>query len=182
MSRLRIAQAAIVFFAGLTLLSSSAFARKSTITCEVAIVGGGAAGIYTFYQLAPDLGNKICLFEKSPYFGGRIKDIASPNGNGKWGAGALRVMPQQTVLLNLASELAIALQRSDPIEQRFFARGVFHTDTNDFAGAGNPYPSIAAPDYPEWSCVGESNYSVCFGDAFWQLLFRNPGPAPGANQ
>jgi hypothetical protein len=164
------------------LLSSAAFAAPPNVTCEVAIVGGGAAGMHTFFRLAPTLGNKVCLFEKNNYFGGRIKDIDSPNGKGKWGAGALRVMDTQTVLFNLAKELGIQLDPVDMVESRVFARGAFRSDTNDFAGLDNPYPTVEAPDFPDYSCVGDNNYPGCFNDAYYHRLFSNSGPAPRNNQ
>jgi hypothetical protein len=164
------------------LLSTPAVATSPNIRCEVAIVGGGAAGMHTFYRLAPQLGNRVCLFEKNNYFGGRIKDIDSPNGTGKWAAGAFRVMNSQTVLFNLAKELGIELEESPHLEPRVFARGEVRSDVNDFAGPGNPYPTITAPDYPDYSCTGINNYPGCFSDAFYRRLFSNSGPLPRKHQ
>jgi hypothetical protein len=167
---------------GLYLMSTEAYAAPSNIICEIAIVGGGAAGVHTFFRLAPTYGNKVCLFEKNDYFGGRIKDIDSPNGNGKWGAGALRVMQTQTILFNLAKELDIQLEAVEMVESRIFARGQYRSDTNNFAGPGNPYPTIEPPEYSDFSCVGDNNYPDCFQDAFQHHLFSNSGPGPKKRQ
>lgn len=150
------------------------------ITCKVAIVGGGAAGVHTFFRLAPiykDENNKedykfgVCLFEKNDYFGGRIKDISFPE-RGKWAAGAVRVMEGQTVLFNLAEELGIELQAADYEEQRVFARGVYHSDTNDFLGRRGPYQTVKIPNYRELNCRDPKvNYPGCYNDSYYQHLF-----------
>jgi len=182
MSTRRSAARCRIVFACVAILSGAAEACPPHTKCEVAIVGGGAAGMHTLYRLAPILGHKVCLFEKNGYFGGRIRDIRSPNGTGKFAAGAFRVMQTQTVLFNLAIELGIELEPADYVESRVFARGAFRSDTNDFAGPGNPYPSVGPPDFPDYSCVGPHNHPGCFADALFHRLFSNSGPPPGKDQ
>ena len=74
----------------MTALSGQAFANhnddddrcgpnpKRTMTCDVAIVGGGPAGTYAAYELTLPANNinpgTVCLFEKNNYLGGRIID------------------------------------------------------------------------------------------------------------
>ena len=105
--------------------SSNAFAQKSespeqlsaettpTLSCEISIVGGGAAGLFMAYQLGPVYKNKVCLFEKENRLGGRIYDI-NKNGQTDDGPfiamGARRVMNTQDVVFKLAVDLGLELE------------------------------------------------------------------------
>ena len=57
-----------------------AAASPGAFSCNVVIIGSGAAGIHTAYQLArlptsnPD--SDVCVFEKQNRLGGRIFDVA----------------------------------------------------------------------------------------------------------
>ncbi len=84
----------------------------AAITCEVAIVGGGAGGLHTAFRLAPELGDGVCLFEKEAELGGRIKDVpmTGASDSPRFGTGARRVMESQQVLFDLATELGITLE------------------------------------------------------------------------
>jgi predicted NAD/FAD-binding protein len=61
----------------------------AAVECDVAIVGAGAAGMYTAYQLSQENvlpggtvidPAKICLLEKNNYLGGNIEDVQIPEG------------------------------------------------------------------------------------------------------
>lgn len=121
--------------------------QAQTLNCKVAIVGGGAAGMHSFFRLAPFLKDGVCLFEANDYFGGRIKDIASPPpfgsppgtpSPGVYAAGALRVQETQNVLYNLATELGFPLQKQTGNFEiaygpnRVFARGRKQENSNNF--------------------------------------------------
>ena len=83
--------------------------------CEVAIVGGGGGGVHTAFRLAPTYGDRVCLFEREAALGGRIKDVAldeTDPTSPRVGVGARRVMEGQTVLLDLAAELSLTLERA----------------------------------------------------------------------
>src|SRR4051794_35196609 len=78
------------------------------IECQVVVIGGGAGGLHTAFRLAPELGDKVCLFEKEAELGGRIHDVALDENDPespRMGTGARRVMEGQQVLLDLATEL-----------------------------------------------------------------------------
>jgi hypothetical protein len=106
------------------------------LTCEVAIIGGGAGGLHTAYRLAPELGEGICLFEAEATLGGRIHDISldenDPNSP-LVGTGARRVMEGQDVLLGLVDELGIELETPGPAIDLIYARDTFAFSKNDFA-------------------------------------------------
>lgn len=103
--------------------------------CDVAIVGGGVAGLHTAYRLAPKLGDKVCLFEKEDRLGGRIYDttLRPTDSNGPYIAiGGRRVMESQPVLINLAKELGLELQKPKPPKELVYARGMFAFNRDDF--------------------------------------------------
>ena len=96
------------------------------LSCEVAIVGGGAGGLHTALRLAPELGDGVCLFEKESVLGGRIHDVAfdeSDPDSPRVGVGARRVMEGQTVLLDLANELGLTLETPAVTADLVNARG-----------------------------------------------------------
>jgi hypothetical protein len=171
------------------------------IHCEVAIVGGGAAGVHSLYKLSSVLHENVCLFEKNDYFGGRIKDIPSPNGNGVFGVGGLRVQETQNLMFNLAKELGFDLtQQSGNYligygPQRIIAKGRITENSNSFLDGASPLyqtptPTADFPDpasgyisgqYPDastaWNCEGDLNYNGCYNDAYFHALL-NPGYKP----
>lgn len=96
-----------------------------TLACTVAVIGGGVGGLHTAFRLAPDLGDKVCLFEKEAELGGRIHDVSlndDPSAP-RVGVGARRVMEGQTVLLNLADELGLTLETPNLTADLVQARG-----------------------------------------------------------
>ncbi len=102
-----------------------------TLACQVAVIGGGAGGVHTAYQLAklpagnPD--SNVCLFEKEPKLGGRIDDVALDPNHPDWvfGKGALRVAETQNYLFKLASDLGITLEAAPFIDDLISARGYY---------------------------------------------------------
>jgi hypothetical protein len=69
-----LAPAAIAsLLAGLALLAP-AVSEASPLYCDVAIIGGGPAGVHTAYKLATKhlTAGPVCLFEKSDHLGGRV--------------------------------------------------------------------------------------------------------------
>lgn len=61
------------------------------MTCDIAIVGGGAGGLRAAVTLSQHKKGKVCLFEEMPSTGGRIQDVRYPQGNAVPGNGAWRV-------------------------------------------------------------------------------------------
>lgn len=101
-------------------------AASASLDCEVAIVGGGVGGLHTAYRLAPELGDGVCLFEKESWLGGRIHDVAMDESDPdavRVGVGARRIMEGQTVLLDLADELAIETETPPLTQDLVNARG-----------------------------------------------------------
>jgi hypothetical protein len=122
--------------------SQSLSKYKASTQCEVAIVGGGVAGLHTAFRLGASLGDKVCLFEKESRLGGRIYDTTFKDEdiNGPYIAvGGRRVMESQHVLMDLAKELRIELQRPIPPKELIYARGIFSFQKDDFLKA---YPKL----------------------------------------
>jgi hypothetical protein len=110
----------------------------NAVSCKIAIVGGGIAGMHTLYKLtlpkAQGGGGQqkddVCLFEANNYFGGRVKDIPAPGKEAAnapvpqgFGLGALRIMDGPAVMFKLAEELGIKGEAVDYGPNRVFARG-----------------------------------------------------------
>ncbi len=101
----------------------------TSLSCHVAIVGGGPGGVHTAYQLAklpkdnPD--SNVCLFEKETKVGGRLDDVAlNPSRPDLvFGVGGLRVMETQNYLFKLAADLAIPLEEAPFPDDLISARG-----------------------------------------------------------
>jgi hypothetical protein len=108
----------------------------TTLTCEVAIVGAGAGGLYTALQLsrhpealgAGRTAADICLFEKESQVGGRLKAVpqdASDPQSPVFGVGGRRILPGHKVIRDLAAELGVALEQPRPPLDLMYVRGEF---------------------------------------------------------
>jgi hypothetical protein len=113
-------------------------------TCEIGIVGGGPAGIYTAYKLAPRYGKAICVFEKEKTLGGRMTDErVSPAENAEWvGTGARRVNVVQKEVLELGKELGIEFQKPEDRTQLIRHKGHWGFTPDDFVV---DYPGLIGP-------------------------------------
>lgn len=105
--------------------------QRSNIDCDVVILGGGAGGLHTAYRLGPQLGNRVCLFEKNDRLGGRIYDVSRTPGGPVYGTGALRIMETQDVVFALADELGIKYEAAPFKDDMINARGytAFESDS-----------------------------------------------------
>ncbi len=119
-------------------------AQLPVLECEIGIVGGGAAGIYTAYRLTPKLGDKVCLFEKEAELGGRIRDTALDDNpdSPRIGAGARRVMETQEMLFALAEELGIEFEAPEQGSDLINARETFAFSRDAFLPV---YPGVQGP-------------------------------------
>jgi hypothetical protein len=118
---------------------------KANIACDVAIVGGGAAGLHTAFRLGPQLGNKVCLIEKENRLGGRIYDVSRNPGGPVYGLGALRIMETQEVVFNLADELGIQYVAAPFNDDRISVRGYFANDSETLRALA--YPFVGADEF-----------------------------------
>lgn len=105
--------------------------------CDIAIIGAGVGGLHTAYRLAPQHGNKVCVFEKEDRIGGRLYDIGkTPEDEAAGlvvGNGGRRIVETQSVLFALAKELEISYDTPDTGADIIFAKGMYGTSTDDFA-------------------------------------------------
>lgn len=139
----------------LALLASAApvFAVEG-ITCEVAILGGGPGGLHTAYRLAPQLGSRLCLFEKENRLGGRIYDVSrTPNGP-VFGLGALRIMEGQPVMFALADELGIKYAAAPFEDDLINARGTRAFDSESMRLEA--YPKVRQDESALWDKIRKS--------------------------
>ena len=112
--------------------------------CQVAIVGGGAGGVYTALRLSDAMASGVCLFESEAELGGRIKDVPRDDSDPtspRVGVGARRVMNKQTVVLDLAQDLGLTLETPPIASDLLNARGHFAFSTEDFVAY---YPGLVA--------------------------------------
>jgi protoporphyrinogen oxidase len=132
------------------LASMSAFAVEG-ITCEVAILGGGPGGLHTAYRLAPQLGSRLCLFEKENRLGGRIYDVSrTPNGP-VFGLGALRIMENQPVMFALADELGVKYAAAPFEDDLINARGTRAFDSESMRLEA--YPKVKLDESALWDKI-----------------------------
>lgn len=112
------------------------------LQCEIGIVGGGPAGVYLAYKLAPTHGKRVCLFEKEATLGGRMRD-ESLTEPGIWvGTGARRVNEVQTFVLELGKELGIEFQTPEKRSQLIYHKKKHGFSSNDFLSI---YPKLKGP-------------------------------------
>lgn len=116
----------------------------SSVECEIGIIGGGPAGLYTAYRLAPKYKSQICLFEKENELGGRMRDeIGNLDSKKIWvGTGARRVNEVQKMVLNLGKELGVKFQTPEPRSQLILHKDHSGFSPDDFVG---DYPGLIGP-------------------------------------
>ncbi len=137
--------------ASLTIFSSLAAFAVEGITCEVIILGGGPAGLHTAYRLGPQLGSRLCLFEKEDRLGGRIYDVSrTPNGP-VFGLGALRIMENQPVMFALADELGIKYVAAPFQDDLINARGSRAFDSESLRLEA--YPKVQLDEGALWDKI-----------------------------
>lgn len=133
-----------------TLLAAASFNvafAKQTLFCDVAILGGGAAGVHTAFRLAPTMGTRVCVIEKENRLGGRIYDTSLTPDGPVFGLGALRIMETQEVVFKLADELGIKYVAAPYNDDQIRARGE----------AANDSETLRAKAYPK---VGQTEASM----------------------
>jgi hypothetical protein len=121
------------------------------ITCEVAILGGGPGGLHTAYRLAPQLGSKLCVFEKEDRLGGRIYDVSRTPGGPVFGLGALRIMENQPVMFALADELGVKYAAVPFQDDLINARGARAFDSE--AIRQEAYPKVKEDEFALWDKI-----------------------------
>jgi glycine/D-amino acid oxidase-like deaminating enzyme len=131
---------------------------EQPLLCDVAIVGGGAGGVYTAFRLAPSLGASVCLFEKEAQLGGRLKDIPQHAGDPtspRFGAGGMRVMEGQQLLFDLATELGITFQTPELEADFINARGEWSFDKEGLVDQYNLTPDAGGDtEYAFYEAIG----------------------------
>ncbi len=122
-------------YAAVQLVEPAPAAHSTHENYEIAIIGGGVGGLHTAYRLGAQHGSRVCLFEQEQRLGGRVFDIPSSaeQANGPFvQLGARRIMEGQSVLLQLAAELGITLEKPEMLEELGFTRGMYATNNDDF--------------------------------------------------
>lgn len=97
---------------------------------DVAVVGGGASGVYAAWRLAA-AGQRVALFELSDRVGGRIETVVPPGmPDVRAELGAMRFCAAHTMVCALVSHLGLTVQAFHCNEQReLYLRRVFVTKT-----------------------------------------------------
>lgn len=100
-------------------------------------MGAGVGGSYSAYRLGPTHQNKICVFERNSYVGGRAYDIdydgnvpAAYSTTPTVAMGALRFYEVQAVIKKLADELQIPYVAYDYQTSLIKSRGQRYTSVN----------------------------------------------------
>jgi monoamine oxidase len=85
---------------------------------DVAIVGGGVAGVYTAWRLASEQPRlRVALFEMSDRIGGRLRSFAFPQAPNLVGeAGGMRFLPAHRHVFNLVRQLGLPARGFPVIE------------------------------------------------------------------
>jgi protoporphyrinogen oxidase len=106
---------------------------------DIAVVGGGAAGLYTAWRLACAGKSSVVLFDSAERVGGRIESVRIPGANATVDLGAMRFFSTQQVVCGVAEELGLA---SHPFPEGSVAWGLLrgkYLGASDFqAPAGIP--------------------------------------------
>ena len=171
----------------------------NALSCKIAIIGGGMAGMHTIYQLTlpksegggGQSGDDVCLFEANNYFGGRVKDIPAPGKEVPndpvpqgFGLGALRIMDGPAAMFKLAEKLGVTGEAADYGPNRVFARATKSEHwTDSFLRSPQlyttPAPSIQFPDTQDWTCGGQGGpgrgayyYPGCYLDAYTHAILN----------
>lgn len=127
--------------------------------CELAVIGGGPAGVYLSYRLADSYGRGLCLFEISDHLGGRMTD--EELGGAFVGTGARRVNEKQDYVIELARELGVTLEAVPQRSQLIFYKGVHGYASKDFVAL-----------YPRLKAFGplDDDPNTALDDELWSLL------------
>jgi monoamine oxidase len=111
-----------------------------SLSCKIAILGGGAGGLHTAFRLAEKMPEDVCLFEKEKRLGGRIYDVSRDGkaDSPRIGVGARRLLDEQPVLKNLATELGIEYAAPVEYDDVIRARGVTGYSSDELNAAAYP--------------------------------------------
>jgi hypothetical protein len=118
----------------------AAATERRPLSCEIGIVGGGPAGTYMAYRLAPRFGAGVCLFEKEDEVGGRLRDETI--GGVRVGWGGRRVNDTHRFVKELARELDIPLETPEPRGSLLLVQGRFGYSPDDFVDL---FPGLMGP-------------------------------------
>jgi len=142
------------------------------LECEIGIVGGGVAGTYMAYRLAPKSGDKVCLFEKESELGGRTRDTTLDGhpDSPRVGTGARRIMENQASMFALAEELGVQFEKPELGTDLINARETFAYSRGAFLPR---YPGVEGPLDDDDATDRESE--------LYELLRHGPERANAAN-
>lgn len=119
---------------------AAADAAAPVISTDVAILGGGVAGLHTAYRLSQSTRLTVVVVEGRDRLGGRIHDVAlNPSRPDLvFGTGAMRVMETQDYVFGLGDELGITFQAGPWQDDLISARGTFANSSDDTRAAAYP--------------------------------------------
>ncbi len=119
--------------------------QNEPIRCNILILGAGAGGMHTAYQLSKLPNQDICVIEKNSYLGGRLYDISMDPNHPDWvyGVGGLRVMETQKGVISLAQELGITLEYAPYKDALINTRGIFSFDSNETVKRAYPLVQLS---------------------------------------
>jgi glycine/D-amino acid oxidase-like deaminating enzyme len=112
----------------------------ASLSCKIAVIGGGAGGLHTAFRLAEKVPEDVCLFEKENRLGGRIYDVSKDGkaDSPRIGVGARRLLDEQPILKNLAAELGIEYAAPVEYDDVIRARGVTGYSSDELNAAAYP--------------------------------------------
>lgn len=130
------------------------------------ILGAGIGGSHSAYRLAPIYKDKLCIFERENYVGGRLYDT-DINGNVPEAysttpiipRGGVRFYDDQPVVKQLVDELNISYYSYEYQKSLIKSRGKFYTSHND----------MCSSSYTELTCVDSSD-GLNAQDQLWMKL------------